>query len=232
MDASQYRGCGRGSSGKLLKDRYGFHVTLLKDTTRKDILKALNEYRKALTERDHLLIYYAGHGFLSLRSIEATGFDRRRSARQFGLGRVPDTDRSSPTHSCSTGARGCRFLLCRKLTRSTIGQLAADLPEQTRSTLLQELATRKIRTALTSGGAKPVLDDGGEGHSVFATAFTNVLKENTGPLETERLFWAVRSRVVQAAERMKFEQVPTYAPIHMAGHEGFGDFVFIPVSAR
>ncbi|MEP6934783.1 MAG: caspase family protein, partial [Nitrospirota bacterium] len=48
----------------LLKDRYGFQVTLLKDATRKDILKALNEMRKKLTERDQLLIYYAGHGFL------------------------------------------------------------------------------------------------------------------------------------------------------------------------
>lgn len=29
-------------------------------------------------------------------------------------------------------------------------------------------------------------------------------------------------------ERMMFEQIPTYGPIHMAGHEGFGDFVFVP----
>ena len=31
---------------------------------RTDIIKALNELRKTLTERDQLLIYYAGHGFL------------------------------------------------------------------------------------------------------------------------------------------------------------------------
>jgi hypothetical protein len=26
--------------------------------------------------------------------------------------------------------------------------------------------------------------------------------------------------------------VPTYAPIHMAGHEGLGDFVFVPAGKR
>lgn len=33
---------------------------------------------------------------------------------------------------------------------------------------------------------------------------------------------------VKTAERLKFEQVSTYAPIHMAGHERLGDFVFVP----
>lgn len=104
--------------------------------------------------------------------------------------------------------------------------------DQSRQGLLRELDNRKIRTALTSGGAKPVLDDGGVGHSVFATAFLKVLTDNVTALETERLYWAVRSQVVQTAERLKFEQVPTYAPIHMAGHEGLGDFVFIPTGKR
>ena len=59
-----------------------------------------------------------------------------------------------------------------------------------------------------------------------------VLTDNATALETERLYWAVRSQVVQTAERLKFEQVPTYAPIHMAGHEGLGDFVFVPSGIR
>lgn len=73
--------------------------------------------------------------------------------------------------------------------------------------------------------------NGGAGHSVFATAFLKVLTKNATVLETERLYWTVRSRVVQAAERMKFEQRPTYGPIHMPGHEETGDFVFVPVAA-
>jgi hypothetical protein len=67
---------------------------------------------------------------------------------------------------------------------------------------------------------------------LYAAAFLKVLTDNAIALETERLYWAVRSHVVQTAERLKFEQVPTYAPIHMAGHEGLGDFVFVPTGKR
>ena len=63
-------------------------------------------------------------------------------------------------------------------------------------------------------------------------AFESVHPDNATALETERLYWAVRAHVVQTAERLKFEQVPTYAPIHMAGHEGLGDFVFVPAASR
>jgi hypothetical protein len=109
-----------------------------------------------------------------------------------------------------------------------MGRVSPDAQDEARQSQLNAIAGKKIRTTLTSGGAKPVLDDGGGGHSVFAKAFLGVLSENSTPLETERLFWTVRSRVIQAAERMKFEQIPTYGPIHMAGHEGLGDFVFVP----
>ena len=71
-----------------------------------------------------------------------------------------------------------------------------------------------------------------EGKSFYAMVLLKVLTDNTTALETERLYWAVRAHVVQTAERLKFEQVPTYAPIHMAGHEGLGDFVFVPTGNR
>ena len=68
--------------------------------------------------------------------------------------------------------------------------------------------------------------------SFYAIVLLKVLTDNATALETERLYWAVRSYVVQTAERLKFEQVPTYAPIHLAGHEGLGDFVFVPTGKR
>jgi hypothetical protein len=43
----------------LLKDRYGFRVTLIRDATRYDILSTLNRLRATLTDEDNLLIYYA-----------------------------------------------------------------------------------------------------------------------------------------------------------------------------
>lgn len=45
-----------------LKSDYGFRVKLLLDAGRRQILRALNDYRKIIKPSDHLLIYYAGHG--------------------------------------------------------------------------------------------------------------------------------------------------------------------------
>ena len=217
----------------LLKDRYGFQVTLLKDATRKDILKALNELRKTLTERDQLLIYYAGHGFLE-PSIDRGYWipiegDLQDNSEWIEFPAITDLLQLIPAKQVLVVADSC---FAGKLTRSALGHVGPEAADQSRQGLLRELGNRKIRTALTSGGAKPVLDDGGAGHSVFATAFLKVLTDNATALETERLYWAVRAHVVQTAERLKFEQVPTYAPIHMAGHEGLGDFVFVPAGKR
>jgi uncharacterized caspase-like protein len=218
---------------KLLKDRYGFQVTLLKDASRKDILKALNDLRKKLTERDQLLVYYAGHGFLE-PSIDRGYWipiegDLQDNSEWIEFPAITDLLQLIPAKQVLVVADSC---FAGKLTRSALGQMGPESVDQSRQGLLRELGNRKIRTALTSGGAKPVLDDGGGGHSVFATAFLKVLTDNATALETERLYWAVRSQVVQTAERLKFEQVPTYAPIHMAGHEGLGDFVFVPTGKR
>lgn len=98
-------------------------------------------------------------------------------------------------------------------------------------TMLKTIAKKRVRTALTSGGEHPVLDVGGGGHSVFTEAFLQVLQENKIILETERLFWAIRTRVVKAASKYNMEQIPTYWPIQFSGHESLGDFIFVPHSS-
>ncbi|MBS0182970.1 MAG: caspase family protein [Nitrospira sp.] len=217
---------------KVLADRYGFRITVLKDADRKQILKTLNDYRKTLSDQDHLLVYYAGHGFLEPEidrgywiPVEGDLFD---NTDWIEFPAVTDLLELIPARQILVIADSC---FSGKLTRSAMGRVNPDADEQARESLLKTMAQKKIRATLTSGGAKPVLDEGGAGHSIFATAMLGVLTENNDALETERLYWTVRARVVQAAERMKFEQIPTYGPIHMAGHEGLGDFVFVPVAA-
>src|SRR5262249_53118347 len=53
---------------RLLELDYGFQVRLLLNASRYDILAALNDMREKLTEKDNLLIYYAGHGELDERN--------------------------------------------------------------------------------------------------------------------------------------------------------------------
>jgi len=217
---------------KVLQDHYGFQVTTLTDATYEQILKALNDYKKTLSNQDKLLVYYAGHGYLEPRidrgywiPVDAEWHD---NTKWIDFPKVTDLLELIPARQVLVVADSC---FAGKLTRSAIARMDQDLDEQTRESVLRSMTQKKIRTALTSGGAKPVLDEGGGGHSVFATALLGVLAENRDSLETERLFWAVQARVARAARSMKFEQRPTYGPIHMAGHEEAGDFVFVPMAA-
>jgi uncharacterized caspase-like protein len=217
--------------GAALTRHYGFDVTLLIDATRKDVLKALNDFRKRLTDRDNLLIYYAGHGYLEPQIdrgywVPVDG-DLEDNSDWIEFPAITDLLQLIAAKQILIVADSC---FAGKLTPASIARISTDVSAKDRRTGLHVMASKRIRTALTSGGVKPVLDEGGEGHSIFAQAFLSVLQENDTTVETERLFWAVRARVVQKAHQLRVEQIPTYAPIHMAGHEGLGDFVFVPAA--
>ncbi len=213
----------------VLENRYGFQVTFLKDATRLDILKGLNNFRKNLKENDNLLVYYAGHGHLE-KDIDR-GYWIPVDAE------IDDTSQwiLTPSITDLLELMTAKHILvvadscfAGKLTRSSLAKLRPGLSDKARMAMLKTVAQKRVRTALTSGGEQPVLDVGQGGHSVFTGALLNVLTENQTILETERLFLAVRTRVVNAAGRYNMEQVPTYWPIQFAGHESLGDFIFIP----
>ena len=214
---------------EILESRYGFKVTFLQDATRRDILKGLNTFRKSLKENDNLLVYYAGHGHLE------TDIDRGYWIPVDA--EIDDTSQwiLTPSITDLLELMSAKHVLvvadscfAGKLTRSSLAKLRPGLSDKARMTMLKTVAKKRVRTALTSGGEHPVLDTGEGGHSVFTGAFLDVLGENHEILETERLFLAVRTRVVHAAGEFKIEQIPTYWPLQFAGHESLGDFIFIP----
>ena len=215
---------------ELLSDRYGFEVKLVRDATRYDILSALNELRAKLTDEDNLLVYYAGHGELDEVNMRGQWLpvDAERNSTANWISNVAITDILNAMNakhvmvvsdSCYSGA----------LTRSSLASLDAALSDEKRAAWLRTLASKRSRTALTSGGLAPVLDAGGGGHSVFAGAFLDVLGENDDVLEGQRLFQELSARVTFAARNFQFEQLPQYAPIKYAGHEA-GDFFLVPVN--
>ena len=54
---------------------------------------------------------------------------------------------------------------------------------------------KRSRLLLSSGGDKPVLDEGSGGNSVFARAFLDELEANTGILSSPELFSRISKRV-------------------------------------
>ena len=205
---------------ELLRERYGYAVTLLKDATRADILRAFNRFRAELTENDNLLVYYAGHGTLD-RATD-TGYWLPVDAE-------PDSDLNwVPNAAISRHLRGMTarhvMVIADSCYSGTLVRDAQAAPAtgRERNAWLTRMAEIRSRTAITSGGLEPVVDAGGGGHSVFAGALLKALKANTEIIEGSALFGRISRGVVVNAD-----QTPAYSDIRKAGHEG-GEFLFVP----
>lgn len=205
---------------EVLRQKYRFKVKLLLDASRYDILKAMADYRYGLTERDNLLIYYAGHGQLD-RAAERgywlpVDAEETIKANWISTADITDMLKASDAWHVLVVADSC---YSGTLVR---GALAPVQGGGDQLALLRRLAEKRSRTVLTSGGLEPVMDGGGGGHSVFAKAFIDILRENDRVIDAESVFKMVREHVV-----VNSDQTPEYSDVRKAGHDG-GDFVFIP----
>ncbi len=212
---------------RVLELDYGFQVRLLVNASRYEILAALNDMREKLTEKDNLLIYYAGHGELDERNQRGYWLpvDAEPNSTANWISNIAITDvlNSMTVQQLLVVADSC---YAGTLTRSSVGRLEGGLSEGERTRLLSVMAKQRSRMVLTSGGVEPVLDSAGGVHSAFAQAFLGVLRANVGLLPGQELFGHLRLRVASVADRVQMRQVPEYAPIKFAGHES-GDFVFV-----
>jgi Caspase domain/Sel1 repeat len=212
---------------RVLELDYGFQVRLLVNASRYEILAALNDMREKLTEKDNLLIYYAGHGELDERNQRGYWLpvDAEPNSTANWISNIAITDvlNSMTVQQLLVVADSC---YSGTLTRSSVGRLEGGLSEGERTRLLSVMAKQRSRMVLTSGGVEPVLDSAGGVHSAFAQAFLGVLRSNVGLLPGQELFGHLRLRVASVADRVQMRQVPEYAPIKFAGHES-GDFVFV-----
>jgi len=171
--------------------------------------------RKSLNKDDNLLIYYAGHGCIDKAADEG-----------YWLPVDADTDdpvnwiaNSSITASI-TAINAKHVMVVADSCYSGKLMRGIKIREKT-SDVLEKLAKKRTRVVLSSGGLEPVTDEGSGDHSIFASAFINVLKENKGIIDGTQLFNLVRQPVMANSD-----QTPEYADIHKAGHDG-GDFIFV-----
>ncbi len=216
---------------ELLRTRYGYKTTVLLNANRYQILNALNQLRQRLTEKDNLLIYYGGHG--ELEEVNQRGHwlpvDAEPDSTANWISNITITDilnTMSSKHilvvsdSCYSGT----------MTRSSLTRLEAGMTPEKHLKWIKKMLKKQSRTALTSGGIKPVLDTGGGQHSIFAKAFIDTLENNTEIMAAYKVYRQVAALVNDAAAATRFDQVPEYAPIRYAKHEA-GEFFFVPKGA-
>lgn len=219
----------------ILTTRYGFTTTattpegqaldlFLENATRLQIETALYQISRIAGAKDTVLIFYAGHGiyeqatqgafWLPVDAQAGLPFSWLPAAAiSDAILRIEAGNVLVISDSCYSGA----------LLR---GDGAADPVDDTdRLRALQRLADRRSRIVIASGGNEPVLDGGGDGHSVFARALlTGLAQMDEDAFTARELFDAYLLPMVvgQAA------QEPQYRPIERSGHEG-GDVVLARV---
>jgi len=202
--------------GHVLRDNYGFNVTIVTDATRSDILLALGSLREEMTKRDNLLIYYAGHGYLDEEADEGywlpVDAQSDSTLNWVSNSSITSTLKAIPAKHVLIVADSC---YSGKLARGV------HIVKKTHN-YLSKISGKRARSVLCSGGLEPVIDSGGKGgHSVFASYFIDALKENKDIILGAELFSKIRRPVM-----LNSDQTPEYSDIRKAGHEG-GDFLFV-----
>jgi uncharacterized caspase-like protein len=212
---------------RVLETQYRYKVRLLINADRYQMLSALNELREQLTEKDNLLIYYAGHGEYDEKNVRGhwlpVDAEPNSTANWISNLQISDQLNAMTVQQLLVVADSC---YSGTMTRSAQGKLAGGLSEEERIKLMLTMSKRRSRQVMTSGGVEPVLDSAGGQHSAFAQAFLDTLQGNAGVLAAQELFGNVRERVVAVAERVNMQQVPDFGPIKFAGHES-GEFFFV-----
>lgn len=189
------------------------NIQILTNPTRTNIIESFDLVSEKITERDHFLVFYAGHGIWDERLSQ--GFwlptDATLSSKAQWLS-------NSTIRDYITGIKSKHTLLITDACFSgSIFKERAVTFDNSRAML--EMYKLPSRKAMTSGAMKTVPDK-----SVFITYLTKNLINNTQSLlSAEELFRTFKIAVINNSTN---GQVPQYGPIGQAGDEG-GDFIFL-----
>jgi hypothetical protein len=224
---------------ETLKNGFGFKTEIavagktvslvLYNATKPEILQRLSLLRKVLTERDRLLVYYAGHGYIDSERddrafwipVEGSGdiledytwLNSREVKDQ--VAKIPAKHILIVADSCFSGG------FARSGNPEEDARLRAE-NERLREKYLSEMAANASRMILSSGDLELVSDGTGAGHSPFAEAFLDGLNsiEHTAFAGSDLFYSQIKERVTGTSN-----QRPQYVPLSDSGHQG-GDFVF------
>lgn len=217
---------------KILSENYGFNVTMLLDADNASVMKAINQLNEVVGDDDNLLIFYAGHGTRITTGEFEAGYWLPRNANtppddtfwvsnEFvtrHLARLKAKRVMVVADSCYAG-----------LLSSSPGYLFMSQKADYSEEYIRYKLPKRSRLLLSSGGDLPVLDNQGQGHSVFARAFLDALEQSSGIMSGPELFLKIKNQVSGKAESVGFHQIPEFKPIKGAGHE-VGDFFFVKQS--
>jgi len=201
---------------RVLETRFGFETKVLSNVGQAGIIEAVNKLATDIKPDDHVVLFYAGHGYLmddikmgfwipvdaSVKT--AKGWISNNDISKL-LAAIPSKQLILISDSCFSGT----------LTREQRVTDAQIRPE--------EILQRRSVVVLSSGDDEPVSDEGKEGHSIFAWSLIRTL-ESTGDITPGVRIW----RSVHGNVTKEYSQAPQYGAVVSAGHASGGDFLFQP----
>ncbi len=198
----------------VLITKYFFNekdIIFLKDATRDEIIKALGQLRKKVTQNDNLLIFFAGHGYWSEQSNVGywlpSDAQRNNWDRWLSNNTIVDYLKEIQSKHLLLIADAC-------FSGAIFTSRAVNLNRKETNQELYQLPSRK---AMTSGSRTEVPDP-----SIFTRNLIEVLNNTQEAVFTsEKLF----NRIKIAVEG-NTEAVPIYGKIENANDKG-GEFVFV-----
>ncbi|HEV7922421.1 MAG TPA: caspase family protein [Thermoanaerobaculia bacterium] len=207
----------------VLREQYGFDVTLLLNAKSAKILSTLYELSQSLAENDNLIVFYAGHGKRDLRNRRgwwlAADAAADAEARTNWIPNQEVSDRLS-----LIPARHILVLA----DASYVGDITRGAPQPEPQNLsaaqwakyVDATRRRRARLALSSGADEPAA--GANGTSPFTASLIEALMRQQGVFPASRLH---RDVVNALTGDEHVSAVPTYAPLQSAFHDGV-DFLF------
>ncbi|MBC8110346.1 MAG: caspase family protein [Verrucomicrobia bacterium] len=199
---------------KTLHTYYTFdpqYTVLLKNPRRTDIILAFEKMAAAITEKDNLLIFYAGHGY----------YDERLELGYWLPADAVQKDRSSwfPNTILRDYIKGIRSRHTLLVADACFSGGILKTRALSASAAIKESYAQPSRRAITSGALKEVPDK-----SVFIEYLIKRLEQNNAPfLPASTLYYSMKDAVINNSPNA---QIPQYGEIANSGNEG-GDFVFI-----
>ncbi len=203
--------------GQLFADKLGYdEIRIVKNATRADIIRTLNELSIEMEANDSVVIYYAGHGYMNAKTGNGYWIPSDASAKDPQswisntsisemLANITSKQMVMISDSCYSGA----FTKEQKVGLSIKDAKPDDI-----------LGKRSV-VVMASGGDEPVADEGRGGHSIFAWFLMQALQNVDN--------WKIGTNIfeqIQNDVKKSFPQIPQYGAAVSAGHQEGGDYLF------
>ncbi len=214
---------------KVLTKNYGFSdVKLLENATRRDVLIELEALSKRVLNNDHVLVYYAGHGYIDNDSqkgywvpSDANGVDQTTFLRNSTIRDEMTVIASRAKHSLLISDSCFSGTLLRRGNRGIKSELKNEK-------YYKKVLNKRSVQIMSAGGVEYVDDDYRKsGHSPFSYFLLSELKNNDQSLLT----LSELSSNVSKAVANNVDQVPESGVLQGAGDE-LGEFVFIKLDVK